>query len=568
MSVNLYARQAPCSDAAGRADYISNPERQENLMGKAYTYSQEKKENYWQLLSADSQAAFRQAGGSRENQACEAREIHVQLPNSALQRMAADQLAQKIANDFKSQYGVDCLVAIHYNKRRSNLHCHILFSERQELPEPVIKKADRNAFIGADGVRKRTKKEITEADGKTLLPGCRIVKKDEVLSARYFGDKNTMFAEKSWMDEYRQHMADWINRELQPDELRTVYDKSGPYLAQQHIGKGTPAPKRRELEEWNKLVRTFNGLIDGGRVSEEQAHDLKTQVMLSPNQNQELRAVIAKVHRTLHPDSTYRPQMDALAAQAAATPLSAGVADRQTKQELRQLYKEQGAVWLDIATKDGIDKVIAQAKETEVNQAIAKKKAQLGLTPEQRSLRELGRLAGVKPAEVDRMYKNFPRMTREEWSKTWNDCRAAQDQFWNGYRARQQELQRELTAAYKRRRRVKNAEWAVNPRNRRASLLGILWACIVLARNGWLYKVDAEIDRLKAEQTALRREVQRFKAATTETYDTLHERGLSPEKYLATVQRMQRMADDIIRGDTPQELRRPTQHKGWDEISR
>lgn len=564
MSVNLYARQAPCSDAAGRADYISNPERQENLMATAKTYSMPE---YWQRLGADSQAAFRQAGGSRENQACEAREIHVQLPNSALQRMTADQLAQKIANDFRSQYGVDCLVAIHYNKRRSNLHCHILFSERQELPEPDIKLADRNAFIGADGIRKRTKKEILDADGQ-LLPGCSIVKKGEVLSARYFGDKNTMFAEKSWMDEYRLHMADWINRELQPDELRTVFDPNGPYLAQQHIGKGTPAPKRRQLEEWNKLVRIYTDLLDGGYVAADEAQDFKTRVMLSPNQNEELRAVIAELQREIEPGSPYRPQLDAAAAKSATTPLSADVADRQTKQELRQLYKEHGAVRIDLMTKEGIDQRIAQAKADEVNQAIAKKKAQLGLTPEQRRLRELGRLAGVKPAEVDRMYKAAPRMTREQWSEVWGGCRAAQDQFWNGYRARQQELQKELTEAYKRRRRVKNAEWAVNPRNRRASLLGILWACIVLARNGWLYRVDAEIDRLKAEQTALRREMQRFKAATTETYDTLHEKGLSPERYLATVQRMQRMADDISRGDMPQELYRPTQHKGWDEISR
>lgn len=278
--------------------------------------------------------------------------------------------------------------------------------------------------------------------------------------------------------------------------------------------------------------------------------------------------MIAELQREIEPGSPHRPQLDAWAAQSAATPLSADVADRQTKQELRQLYKEQGAARIDILSKDGIDRQIAQAKAQEVNQAIEKKKAQLGLTPEQQRLRELGRLAGVKPAEVDRMYKAAPRMTREQWSQVWGGCRAAQDQFWNGYRARQQELQKELTAAYKRRRRVKNAEWAVNPRNRRASLLGILWACIVLARNGWLYRVDAEIDRLKAEQTALRREVQRFKAATTETYDTLHERGLSPEQYLATVQRMQRMADDISRGDMPQELYRPTQHKGWDEISR
>ena len=93
MSVNIYARQAPLSDACGRADYISSEHRQENLMATATTISQP---DYWQLLSADSQAAFRQAGGSKtkedgtELKACEAREIHVQLPNSALERMQAD----------------------------------------------------------------------------------------------------------------------------------------------------------------------------------------------------------------------------------------------------------------------------------------------------------------------------------------------------------------------------------------------------------------------------------------------------------------------------------------------
>ena len=294
MAVNVYARQAPLSDACGRADYISSSHRQENLMATATTTPLPE---FWQLLSADSQAAFRQAGGSKTTddgktvKACEAREIHGQLPNSALEVMAAEQLALVLANDFKSKYSVDCLVAIHYNKTKSNLHYHVMFSERQLLPEPDIKIADRNVFLDANGIRKRTKKEITDADGQ-LLPGCSIVKKGEVLSARYFGDKNTMFAEKSWMNEYRHYMADWINENLHPDERRVVYDPNGPYLAQMHLGplkdNEKLSAKRQELEEWNRMTKAFNRIVDAGGMTLEEARGFKTRIKLSPNRNQEL----------------------------------------------------------------------------------------------------------------------------------------------------------------------------------------------------------------------------------------------------------------------------------------
>jgi len=554
MSVNIYARQAPLSDACGRADYISSEHRQENLMATATTISQP---DYWQLLSADSQAAFRQAGGSKtkedgtELKACEAREIHVQLPNSALERMQADQLARKIANDFRSQYGVDCLVAIHYNKKKNNLHCHIMFSERQQLPEPDIKIADRNVFLDATGTRKRTKKEILDADGQ-LLPGCSIVKKGEVWSARYFGDKNPMFAEKSWMDEYRHYMADWINENLQPDELRTVYDKNGPYLAQKHLGplkdNEDLASKRRDIEEWNGLVKEFNHIVDAGGMTLEEAVDFKTRVLLSPDQTQELRAVLAELYREMYPDDPSRPGWDRAAAQAAATPLSPTVENRQAKQELRELYKAHGKARIAVIdAPSDFDAMLKKAEVSRLDQQIARKKVQAGVAPELQRVREIGRLAGLKKEEVDRMYQAAPRMTGQQWSQVWSGCRAATAQYWDGYRARQQKIQSEIDAAYKLRRKVKAAEWAIDPRNRRKSLLGIVWAAIVLSRNGSLMILDHEIRQLKNEQTALRRGVQQFKAATTETYDTLHTKGLDPEKYLASVERLQRMADQVSR---------------------
>lgn len=549
MSVNIYARQAPLSDACGRADYISSEHRQENLMATATTISQP---DYWQLLSADSQAAFRQAGGSKtredgkELKACEAREIHVQLPNSALERMQADRLARKIANDFRSQYGVDCLVAIHYNKKKNNLHCHIMFSERQQLPEPDIKIADRNVFLDATGTRKRTKKEILDADGQ-LLPGCSIVKKGEVWSARYFGDKNPMFAEKAWMDEYRHYMADWINENLQPDELRTVYDKNGPYLAQKHIGKGTPAAKEAALQGWNYLAKQFNQMLDAGVMTPEEGLEFKTRIMLSPDQNQELKAVLAELSREMYPDDPEnRPGWDRIAAQAAAAPLSPTVENRQAKQELRELYKAQGKARIAVidATSD-IDRLMKKAEVTRLDQRIARKKVEAGVDPGLQKVREIGRLAGVKKEEVDRMYRAAARMTGLQWREVWTGCKAATGQYWDGYRSRQAKIQTEIDAAYKIRRKVKAAEWAIDPRNRRKSLLGVVWAAIVLARNGSLMTIDHEIRQLKNELTTLRRGVQQFKAATAETYDTLHTKGLEPERYFASVQRLQRMADEV-----------------------
>ena len=552
MPVNIYARQAPISDACGRVEYISSDDRQENLMATATTVTMP---DYWHLLAADCQTAFRQAGGSKtkedgtELKACEAREIHVQLPNSALERMQADQLARKIANDFRSQYGVDCLVAIHYNKKKNNLHCHIMFSERQQLPEPIVKIADRNVFLDATGTRKRTKKEIVDADGQ-LLPGCSIVKKGEVWSARYFGEKNPMFAEKAWMDEYRHYMADWINENLQPDELRTVYDKNGPYLAQQHIGKGTPAAKRRQLEEWNGLVKEFNGIVDEeGVMSLDEAVDFKTRVLLSPDQNQELRAVLAELYREMYPDDPDRPGWDRIAAQAAAAPLSPAVENQQAKQELRELYAAHGKARISVIDANGgePERSLAKAEVTRLDNLIAQKKVAAGVTPEMQRVREIGRLAGYKKGEVDEMYREAAKMTSAQWGEIWRNVKGATTEYWDGYRALRDKIQDCMDDAYRRRQKVKAAKWALDPHNRRKSLLGVVWAAIVLARNGSLSSIDGEIRYLKKVYSELRREAQQFKGATSEAYDTLHTKGLDPQKYLSSVRRLQLMAENVGR---------------------
>ena len=164
---------------------------------------------------------------------------------------------------------------------------------------------------------------------------------------------------------------------------------------------------------------------------------------------------------------------------------------------------------------------------------------------ERQMLRELGRLAGFKRSEIDQWCDEAPKATWEEKQKAWDNYKTAKAEFWEEYNIRQLALSKEIDAAYKRRRKVKNAEWVLNPRNRRSTLFGVIFAAIYLARNDTTTMIDWEIQRLKREQQQLRKDMATFKADTGEAVETLREKGLSLDAYMASVKRMQGIADQI-----------------------
>ena len=41
-----------------------------------------------------------------------------------------DYLLKKMVDEFKEKYGVECFAALHHNKRKTNLHIHMIFAER------------------------------------------------------------------------------------------------------------------------------------------------------------------------------------------------------------------------------------------------------------------------------------------------------------------------------------------------------------------------------------------------------------------------------------------------------
>ena len=126
------------SNVRGRITYISSHAKQEHL----YAVYETTDRSYWTELARCSQQEFKKSGV--DGKCIEARELIIALPESLYEQGMPDMLLKSFTDKFKEKYGVECVAALHHNKRMTNFHIHLIFSERQLLAEPVIKTATRN----------------------------------------------------------------------------------------------------------------------------------------------------------------------------------------------------------------------------------------------------------------------------------------------------------------------------------------------------------------------------------------------------------------------------------------
>ncbi|MDE6214113.1 MAG: MobA/MobL family protein, partial [Lachnospiraceae bacterium] len=176
-----------------------------------------------------------------------------------------DYLLKKMVDEFKEKYGVECFAALHHNKRKTNLHIHMIFAERKRLEQPTEKTATRNMFYDEQGRHVRTKKEILDGDGN-IRKGCKIVKKGEVYERRIFSVKDSRFKQESFLDEEKVFYTDLINQMALDDKDRlSIFDKNGPYLATKKVGKNNP--KAEEIKADNEIRMEWNRAVDRAIVS-------------------------------------------------------------------------------------------------------------------------------------------------------------------------------------------------------------------------------------------------------------------------------------------------------------
>ena len=270
MRRNSFIEMAKLHDLSGRITYISSHAKQEHLYE---VYATEPDRAFWRELAKCNQEEFEKSGTN--GKCIEARELMIALPESFIS-YDHDYLLKKMVDKFKEKYGVECFAALHHNKRKTNLHIHMIFAERKRLDQPEEKTATRNMFYDEQGRHVRTKKEILDSDGN-IRKGCKIIKKGEVYERKIFTIKDSRFKQESFLDEAKVFYTDLINQMVIDDKDRlSIFDKNGPYLATKKVGKNNPKAEAIKADneirmEWNRAVD--RAIVSG--VSETEVMELK-----------------------------------------------------------------------------------------------------------------------------------------------------------------------------------------------------------------------------------------------------------------------------------------------------
>ena len=276
-----FIRQNKLSDVAGRIDYISNPKRQKHLYA---TYQTEgATPEFWKNLARENQMDFKTSGTT--GKCIEGREFIIALPESFVE-YKADDVVRLFTDSFHKRYDVECSAALHHNKRMTNYHIHLVFSERKMLEYPEVKIATRNMFYDEQGKHRRTKKEILDEQGN-LRAGCSIIPKGEVYESHIFTKKDEWFKSDAFTREVKEMFTEIINSHVKEEsEKLSVFQQGGVYLATKKIGKNNP--KEAEIradnvvrQEWNdmrKLMEKLQKQSQAMKSTQQEISSLKKQL--------------------------------------------------------------------------------------------------------------------------------------------------------------------------------------------------------------------------------------------------------------------------------------------------
>lgn len=296
---NLFARQTALTNVGGRIDYISNPKRQEHILAYCDGAADALGGAYWRILAQECKDASKHTTAGRKT--VQGRELIIQLSNALLDRMTPDEIAGTLAASFEQKYNRPCAVALHWNKKKTNLHAHLIYAERQLLEEPTVKIAPRALFFDEDGKRCYKKKEVLDDNGE-LRHGCKIIAKGEEYERRCFGAVDPSFSRHGWL---KSAKTNWLlplrNGELRGDVEITEYSKASGKLPQQHMGKvqhvSSPeaADAAKRIEKYNDEVKEYNRLVDLQQVPAAVAADIQGKVESAKEKNDVLHPLIQRL---------------------------------------------------------------------------------------------------------------------------------------------------------------------------------------------------------------------------------------------------------------------------------
>lgn len=225
-----FARVTKLSNIGGRADYISNPARQEKILAASDPVDWKPYQDY---------ERNNQRTAVKNN---EGREVIIAIPNEWAQLPPAElQARAKVLAETAAGKTTDLQWAVHWNKAHSNLHIHAIFSERQREKAPG--RWDRDIYLTEDGkVARRKADRAKNPDGTDRPP---VHRKGEEKGG--FTAKDRRYIARSWVADMKEQLARTF-----ADRWGVLMEQPEP-LHQYHEGKGREAATIREKNRAVKL---------------------------------------------------------------------------------------------------------------------------------------------------------------------------------------------------------------------------------------------------------------------------------------------------------------------------
>lgn len=249
-------RTQKITNGRGSIKYITQDSKGEILASYSTQSMQE-----WEILFDFNQQKFEEekskgnwvmnqkSSDGKEAKAVEAKMFVVALPNEKA-KQNPEELVKDLADDWVSEHQTDCYIALHWNKTHTNLHAHILASERKKKESKEVRRAKRNRYYNADG------KECKKADA------VRIVHKGDIISGQneLYESGKIDLKSKAALDKIKEHYSKMLGTEMFKDD--------GLHIPQQHLPRINERSSEEVLEEYerkreyNATVKEFNDIVD------------------------------------------------------------------------------------------------------------------------------------------------------------------------------------------------------------------------------------------------------------------------------------------------------------------
>lgn len=248
-----FSRVQKIYDVVGRLDYIArrNNYSTKQLAEQLVYFHDDFGQDNWQKL-----ADFETAESERRHIILrQARELIIALPNSMQDQKDAETQYKQIASTLAS--GQPYAFAVHWNKSKTNLHMHLLMSERQKLDvdrEP--KRYRQDIWAKKDGsmaMKKEDRHHILHKKGDVQLDKDGNIKYKDAENSG-FSEKNKDMIARAWVH-IKQNQSAQLLTDLGYDV--TVFDAKKGLLAEKHEGKGNNAYTQRIKRE-NAFIRSQN----------------------------------------------------------------------------------------------------------------------------------------------------------------------------------------------------------------------------------------------------------------------------------------------------------------------